>query len=147
MISGIDVNFNDETHVLSINGKKHAVGDPGEIDALDERVTALAAEESISGSGAFSCTYTAFKKGRIVQLSVQNVVNAQTSQLMTLFNLPAGWRPVMDIDANGKYNRGSFDLSGGNSVGFRIETGGKVVTYSYSAFVAGNFDIIYISES
>lgn len=41
MISGKDVNFNDETHVLTINGEKHAVGDPGEIDALDVRVSAV----------------------------------------------------------------------------------------------------------
>lgn len=41
MISGKDVNFNDETHVLSINGKKHAVGNPGDIDALETRVSAL----------------------------------------------------------------------------------------------------------
>lgn len=41
MISGKDVNFNDETHVLTINGEKHAVGDPGEIDELNERLTAL----------------------------------------------------------------------------------------------------------
>ena len=43
MISGKDVNFNDVTHVLTINGEKHAVGDPGDIDALKERVTALEA--------------------------------------------------------------------------------------------------------
>lgn len=44
MLSNKDINFNDEKQILTINGEEHAVGDPaipGEIDALDERVTAL----------------------------------------------------------------------------------------------------------
>lgn len=45
MISGRDVNFNDETHVLTINGEKHAVGDPGEIATLEERISDI--EDSI----------------------------------------------------------------------------------------------------
>ena len=44
MLSNKDINFDDERQILTINGEPHAVGDPaipGEIDALDERVTAL----------------------------------------------------------------------------------------------------------
>lgn len=49
MLSNKDINFDDERQILTINGEAHAVGDPavpGEIDALDERVTAL---ETIPG--------------------------------------------------------------------------------------------------
>lgn len=44
MLSNKDINFDDERQILTINGEEHPVGDPaipGEIDALDERVTAL----------------------------------------------------------------------------------------------------------
>lgn len=44
MLSNKDINFDDERQILAINGEAHAVGDPaipGEIEALDERVTAL----------------------------------------------------------------------------------------------------------
>lgn len=46
MLSNKDINFDDARQILTINGEEHAVGDPavpGEIDALDERVTALEA--------------------------------------------------------------------------------------------------------
>lgn len=50
MISNKDINFNDELQILTINGEKHAVlGDPvipGEIDSINDRVTAL---EEVSG--------------------------------------------------------------------------------------------------
>jgi len=44
MLSNKDINFDDERQILTINGDEHAVGDPaipGEIEELDERVTAL----------------------------------------------------------------------------------------------------------
>ena len=49
MLSNKDINFDDDSQILTINGEAHAVGNPeisGEIDALDERVTAL---ETIPG--------------------------------------------------------------------------------------------------
>lgn len=49
MLSNKDINFDDARQILTINGEAHAVGDPeisGEIEALDERVTAL---ETIPG--------------------------------------------------------------------------------------------------
>lgn len=107
--------------------------------------TALNKVETISGTGSYGCSYTAYKYGRVVQLLVRTVTNATTGQQMPLFNLPQGWRPMADTDVVGKYSYGGFNMSAGNSVGFRAEaSGGKVWTYSYSAFGSGSADFTYI---
>lgn len=59
MLSNKDINFDDERQILTINGEAHPVGDPaipGEIDALDERVTAL--EESGGGATVYQWDYS-----------------------------------------------------------------------------------------
>lgn len=64
MLSNKDINFDDSRQILTINGEEHAVGDPeisGEIDALDERVTAL---ETIPGEvEALDGRVTALEQG------------------------------------------------------------------------------------
>ena len=59
MLSNKDINFDDARQILTINGEPHAVGDPaipGEIDALDERVTAL--EEGGGGVTVIDFNFT-----------------------------------------------------------------------------------------
>lgn len=59
MLSNKDINFDDARQILTINGEPHTVGDPGipgEIDALDERVTAL---EEGGGGGVSAWTMIA----------------------------------------------------------------------------------------
>ena len=100
--------------------------------------------DTISGSGSFSSTYTAYKNGNVVNLSIRNVVNSSLSQQMVLLYLPEGWRPRVEIDTVGKYSYGNFDVINGNGVGFRLETNGKCWTYSYHTFTSGSADFIYI---
>lgn len=114
-------------------------------DSVAEQLASAIEVKTISGSGSYGCSYTAYKYGRVVQLLVRNVTNATTGQQMPLFNLPQGWRPMADIDVVGKYSYGGFNMSAGNAVGFRAEaSGGKVWTYSYSAFGSGSADFTYI---
>jgi hypothetical protein len=118
--------------------------------SLDQKVngTVLTDEsgvETISGTGSYGCTYTAYKYGRIVQLSIKNIDNATTGQVMQLFTLPEGWRPVIESNGVGTYNYGSYDAVN-NAVSFRIRPNGIIYTYSYHAFESGSLDIIYISE-
>lgn len=101
--------------------------------------------EIISGTGSYGCTYTAYKYGRIVQLSIRSVANATTGQVMQLFSLPEDLRPVTEINAVGTYIYGSYDAAN-NAVTFRMKPNGDIFTYSYRAFESGGVDFTYISE-
>lgn len=61
-------------------------------------------------------------------------------------SFPTAIRPKNEINAIGLYSYGSFNASNG-SVNYRIETGGKIWTYSYQAFTSGNVNITYVSAS
>lgn len=118
--------------------------------SLDQKVsgtvlTDKSAVETISGTGAYGSTYTAYKYGRIVQLSVRNVTNETTEQAMILFSLPEGWRPIIQTDGVGTYFNASYDAATLGVV-FRIDTNGDVKTYSYRAFNNGRVDITYITN-
>lgn len=98
--------------------------------------------KTISGSGSYSCSYTAYKYGKVVYLRVGGIVNATTGQGMVLFTLPEGWRPKVQARAYGSIEMGS--LSGSNVIGFNVQTNGQCTTYSYSAFTSGGFTVSYI---
>lgn len=104
----------------------------------------MAEVKTISGSGSYSCSYAAYKYGKVVYLFVTGVANASTGQVMELFTLPVGWRPRKRARAYGSTAMGSMGISA--AIGFNVDTDGKVATYSYSAFSSGGFTVTYISE-
>ena len=110
---------------------------------LNDEIDAITEVKTISGSGSYGCSYTAYKYGKVVNLLVTGITNATTGQSMNLFNLPEGWRPRSQIRAYGAVNMET--LSGSDVIGFNIYTNGWCYTHSYSALSGGGFTVSYIT--
>ena len=100
--------------------------------------------DTISDSGDYRCSYTAYKYGKVVYIRVGGIVNATTGQAMVLFTLPTGWRPKAEVRAYGSIEMGSME--GTNVMGFNVRTDGQCTTYSYKSFTSGGFTTTYIVD-
>ena len=113
MLSNKDINFNDETQVLSINGEKHAVlGDPaipGQIEDLDARVAAIedaitekfevALSSAISNPDALDsdCYFNPITREVNIRVMIYSANGSIPVNSATVFNVPEKYRPQDNV--------------------------------------------------